>query len=183
MTTTLLVQQVLNGLLDGVYYLLIALGLSLIFSLGGIVNLAHGGFFAIGAYLTVTLADYLGFGGAFVAAFTKRYNKPPENQAWGDYIALKILAQSMNDVKSAEAAKLIEHWEKGAKFDLLKTRPGYFRAWDHQLMHEMYAVEALKASELKNQWDIYKPSPPVPGANEDLEAIAPTKEENACTFA
>jgi len=67
-TTTLLVQQVLNGLLDGVYYLLIALGLSLIFSLGGIVNLAHGGFFAIGAYLTVTLADYLGFGGAFVAA-------------------------------------------------------------------------------------------------------------------
>ena len=46
-------QQVLNGLLDGVYYLLIALGLSLIFSLGGIVNLAHGGFFAIGAYLAV----------------------------------------------------------------------------------------------------------------------------------
>lgn len=68
MTTTLLVQQALNGLLDGVYYLLIALGLSLIFSLGGIVNLAHGGFFAIGAYLTVTLADYLGFGGAFVVA-------------------------------------------------------------------------------------------------------------------
>src|SRR6266446_3834510 len=101
---------------------------------------------------------------AFVAAFTKKYNKPPENQAWGDYIALKILAQSMNDVKSTEAAKLVEHWERGAKFELLKTRPGYFRAWDHQLMHEMYAVEALKVSELKNQWDIYKPSPPVPGA-------------------
>jgi branched-chain amino acid transport system permease protein len=66
--TALFAQQVLNGLLDGVYYLLIALGLSLIFSLGGVVNLAHGGFFAIGAYLTVTLADYLGFGGAFVVA-------------------------------------------------------------------------------------------------------------------
>ena len=86
---------------------------------------------------------------AFVAAFTKKYNKPPENQAWGDYIATKILAQSINDVKSVEAAKLIEHWERGAKFDLLKTRPGYFRASDHQLMHEMYAVEALKVSELK----------------------------------
>src|SRR5437763_1003008 len=35
----LLAQQILNGLLDGVYYLLIALGLSLIFSLGGIVGL------------------------------------------------------------------------------------------------------------------------------------------------
>ena len=53
---TLFIQQVLNGLLDGVYYLLIALGLSLIFSLGGIVNLAHGAFYAIGAYLTIVLA-------------------------------------------------------------------------------------------------------------------------------
>ncbi len=62
MSSVLIVQQVLNGLLDGVYYLLIALGLSLIFSLGGIVNLAHGAFYAIGAYLTVVLADRLGFG-------------------------------------------------------------------------------------------------------------------------
>jgi branched-chain amino acid transport system permease protein len=60
----LFAQQVLNGLLDGVYYLLIALGLSLIFSLGGIVNLAHGAFYAIGAYLTVVIAERLGFGGA-----------------------------------------------------------------------------------------------------------------------
>lgn len=120
---------------------------------------------------------------AFVAAFTKKYGKPPENQAWGDYIALKILAQSMNDAKSIEAPKLIEHLEKGAKFDLLKTREGYFRAYDHQLMHEMYAVEALKAGEVKNQWDIYRPGPPTPGPNEDLEIIAATKEENVCTMA
>src|SRR3974390_1786959 len=64
----LLTQQILNGLLDGVYYLLIALGLSLIFSLGGVVNLAHGAFYAIGAYLTLVLSPYLGFGGSFVAA-------------------------------------------------------------------------------------------------------------------
>jgi branched-chain amino acid transport system permease protein len=61
-----LLEQVLNGLLVGAYYLLIALGLSLIFSLGGIVNLAHGGFYAIGAYLAVMLAPRIGFGGAFV---------------------------------------------------------------------------------------------------------------------
>ena len=117
---------------------------------------------------------------AFVAAFTKKYGKPPENQAWGDYISMHIIAKSMNDIKSIEALKLIEYWEKGAKFDLLKTREGYFRAYDHQLMHEMYAVEALKASELKNQWDIYKPGPPVPGPSEPLEAIAATPEENVC---
>jgi branched-chain amino acid transport system permease protein len=61
-------EQVLNGLLIGAYYLLIALGLSLIFSLGGIVNLAHGAFYAIGAYLAVVLSPSIGFGGAFVAA-------------------------------------------------------------------------------------------------------------------
>ncbi|SFI46678.1 amino acid/amide ABC transporter membrane protein 1, HAAT family [Bosea sp. OK403] len=65
---TLFIQQVLNGLLDGVYYLLIALGLSLIFSLGGIVNLAHGAFYAIGAYLTIVLAPHIGFGGAIIAS-------------------------------------------------------------------------------------------------------------------
>src|SRR5689334_25389913 len=61
-----LLEQVLNGLLVGAYYLLIALGLSLIFALGGIVNLAHGGFYAIGAYLAVMLAGQIGFAGALV---------------------------------------------------------------------------------------------------------------------
>lgn len=68
MELVFILEQVLNGLLVGVYYLLIALGLSLIFSLGGIVNLAHGSFYAIGAYLTVVLSDYVGFAGAFIAA-------------------------------------------------------------------------------------------------------------------
>src|SRR3954447_12370829 len=63
-----ILEQVLNGLLSGVYYLLIALGLSLIFSLGGIVNLAHGAFYAIGAYLAVMLTDRIGFIGSFVLA-------------------------------------------------------------------------------------------------------------------
>lgn len=63
-----LFEQVLNGLLVGAYYLLLALGLSLIFSLGGIVNLAHGGFYAIGAYLAVVLTPLLGWGPAFVAS-------------------------------------------------------------------------------------------------------------------
>ena len=63
-----LLEQVLNGLLSGVYYLLIALGLSLIFSLGGIVNLAHGAFYALGAYLTVILSRQIGFAETFVAA-------------------------------------------------------------------------------------------------------------------
>ena len=51
-----LLEQVVNGLVLGGYYLLIALGLSLIFSVGGVVNLAHGAFYAIGAYVSVEIA-------------------------------------------------------------------------------------------------------------------------------
>jgi branched-chain amino acid transport system permease protein len=66
MNAALFLQHVVNGLLDGVYYLLIALGLSLIFSLGGIVNLAHGAFYAIGAYVALVVIPHLGFGGALI---------------------------------------------------------------------------------------------------------------------
>ena len=61
-----LLQQVVNGLVLGGYYLLIALGLSLIFSVGGVVNLAHGAFYALGAYLSYSIARYLGFGPSVV---------------------------------------------------------------------------------------------------------------------
>jgi branched-chain amino acid transport system permease protein len=59
-------EQVVNGLVLGGYYLLIALGLSLIFSVGGIVNLSHGAFYALGAYGAVEIAKHLGFGPAVV---------------------------------------------------------------------------------------------------------------------
>jgi len=61
-------EQVLNGLLVGGYYLIIALGLSLIFSLGGVVNLAHGAFYALGAYAAVVLTEQIGFTGALIAS-------------------------------------------------------------------------------------------------------------------
>ena len=59
-----LLEQVVNGLVLGGYYLLIALGLSLIFSVGGVVNLAHGAFYALGAYVSLEIAKLLGFGPA-----------------------------------------------------------------------------------------------------------------------
>ena len=119
---------------------------------------------------------------AFVAAFIKKHGKPPENQAWGEYVATKIVAKSMNELKTTDSTKLVEHFEKGTKFDILKGREGYFRAADHQLMHEMYAITALPADKVKNQWDIFSSSAAVPGPDEPLEAIAATKEENTCSF-
>jgi len=66
MQVLFLLEQVVNGLVLGGYYLLIALGLSLIFSVGGVVNLAHGAFYALGAYGAVEIAKHLGFGPAMV---------------------------------------------------------------------------------------------------------------------
>jgi branched-chain amino acid transport system permease protein len=57
-----LLEQVVNGLVLGGYYLLLALGLSLIFSVGGVVNLAHGAFYALGAYASLVVTQHLGFG-------------------------------------------------------------------------------------------------------------------------
>ena len=118
----------------------------------------------------------------FVAAFKAKYKRPPENQAWGDYTAMKILARAMNETKSTDSMKLVEYFESGAKFDIHKTREGYFRPWDHELMQEMYAITALPPEKIKNQYDIFTSTGPLPGPGENLEVLATTKEENACTF-
>ena len=64
----IVIEQILNGLLVGSYYIVLSLGLSLIFSLGGVVNLAHGAFYALGAYFAYEVQRRLGFGGAVVFA-------------------------------------------------------------------------------------------------------------------
>ncbi len=56
-----------NGLIQGAFYALMALGLSLIISLNSVINFAHGGFMVVGAYLAFALAPYLGFWGALIA--------------------------------------------------------------------------------------------------------------------
>jgi branched-chain amino acid transport system substrate-binding protein len=119
---------------------------------------------------------------AFVAEFMKRHGKPPENQAWGDYTVLKIMAQAMNDVKSTDSMKIVEYLEKGAQFDILKGRKGYFRDWDHQLMQQMYTLTPKKKGEARDKWDFLKLGPAVPNDNEPLDIIAPTRQENSCNL-
>jgi branched-chain amino acid transport system permease protein len=59
-------EHVANGLLAGSYFIVLALGLSLIFSLGGVVNLAHGAFYALGAYFAYEAQRLFGFFPAMV---------------------------------------------------------------------------------------------------------------------
>lgn len=60
MGITIFLQQILNGLSIGSAYAIFALGYTLIFSILGIINFAHGAIFTLGAYFTYTL-----MGGAF----------------------------------------------------------------------------------------------------------------------
>lgn len=66
--TQLVLFNLFNGLIIGAFYALMALGLSLILNLSGVINFAHGGFLAIGGYLAYSLVPYLGYWGALIAS-------------------------------------------------------------------------------------------------------------------
>jgi branched-chain amino acid transport system permease protein len=57
----IILSQVASGLVLGGLYVLIAIGLSIIFGLLGIVNFAHGVFFTLGAYFALTLYHTFGW--------------------------------------------------------------------------------------------------------------------------
>lgn len=56
----LVLIQLLNGLQYGLLIFLIASGLTLVFGMMGIINLSHGSFYMLGAYLSLTLTSLVG---------------------------------------------------------------------------------------------------------------------------
>ena len=56
----LVLIQILNGLQYGLLIFLAASGLTLVFGILGIINLSHGSFYMLGAYLSLTLTSYTG---------------------------------------------------------------------------------------------------------------------------
>ncbi|WP_300034880.1 branched-chain amino acid ABC transporter permease [uncultured Roseobacter sp.] len=65
MSVILLIEQVLNGLQSGVMLFLMAAGLTLIFGVMGLINLAHGSLYMVGAFAAAAVA---GATGSFVLA-------------------------------------------------------------------------------------------------------------------
>ncbi len=69
MSTILILEQVLNGLQFGVMLFLMAAGLTLIFGVMGLINLAHGSLYMVGAFAAAAVAGLTGsFALALVAA-------------------------------------------------------------------------------------------------------------------
>ena len=69
MDLTIFLIQCLNSLQYGLLLFLVASGLSLIFGIMGVINLAHGSFYMMGSYMAYALAPVVGsiFGGGFFA--------------------------------------------------------------------------------------------------------------------
>ena len=78
MTFTLIVEQLLNGLQFGLMLFLIAAGLTLVFGIMDIMNLAHGSLYMAGAYVA---AETMQRTGSFTAAVRWRPS-PPGWSAW-----------------------------------------------------------------------------------------------------
>jgi branched-subunit amino acid ABC-type transport system permease component len=66
---TIIALQVLNGLTIGAIYILLASGLTIVFGLQGIVNVAHGVFYMLGAYLAIDLVPRVGFAATLGVVF------------------------------------------------------------------------------------------------------------------
>lgn len=60
MTTILLIEQILNGLQSGIMLFLMAAGLTLIFGVMGLINLAHGSLYMVGAFAAAAVAAATG---------------------------------------------------------------------------------------------------------------------------
>src|SRR4030088_1004769 len=82
--TQLLLFNVTNGLIIGAFYVLMALGLSLILNLSNLINFAHGGFLVIGGSFAYTITPYIGFWGALLIA-------PPLTAILGHVVLLFLI--------------------------------------------------------------------------------------------
>ncbi|MCK4869089.1 MAG: branched-chain amino acid ABC transporter permease, partial [Alphaproteobacteria bacterium] len=60
MTALLVLEQMLNGLQLGVMLFLLAAGLTLVFGIMDLINLAHGSLYMVGAFVAATVAQWTG---------------------------------------------------------------------------------------------------------------------------
>src|SRR5436305_4485094 len=75
-----LVEQFLNGLQFGLLLFLLAAGLTLVFGIMDLVNLAHGSLYMVGAYFAATFAAWTG---SFLAGAVLALAGTPTVARWG----------------------------------------------------------------------------------------------------
>ena len=88
MSLILLIEQVLNGIQFGVMLFLMAAGLTLIFGVMGLINLAHGSLYMVGAFAAAAVA---GWTGSFILALVAALAAAAAAAAAGALVELLVI--------------------------------------------------------------------------------------------
>ncbi|MHB1005340.1 MAG: ABC transporter substrate-binding protein [Chloroflexota bacterium] len=118
---------------------------------------------------------------AFNKKYMEKYGQPAENNSWQEYIAVKSILEAMKKANSVKGADLVKALE-GYEFDGLKARKIYYREWDHQLVQEMYVLQAKTKDKMKDNWDYFDIVSAAPKPDQPLDAFAGTKETVGCNM-
>ena len=127
MSALLIIEQVLNGLQFGVMLFLMAAGLTLIFGVMGLINLAHGSFYMVGAFAAAAVAAATG---SFMLALAAAMAAAALAGALVEMVVIRRLyrAAHLDQVLATFALILIfsegTRWIFGS-FPLFLDAPGY----------------------------------------------------------
>ena len=111
----LVLVSTLNGVLYGMLLFLMASGLTLIFSMMGVLNFAHASFYMLGAF----------FGFQISLFYPRAVNE------------MRMLQAAIEKAKSLEPTKIGAALE-GMKINVHDGGEGYMRADDHQFIQPLY---------------------------------------------
>jgi len=131
MTSLLLFEQLLNGLQLGMTLFLMAAGLTLVFGVMGLINLAHGSLYMVGAFccawVTNTTGSFLlgllaGFGGAGIAGalieiivIRRLYNRDHLDQVLATFALILIFSEGTSWIFGASPLYLsVPKWLSGS---------------------------------------------------------------------
>ncbi|MRU14897.1 branched-chain amino acid ABC transporter permease [Roseovarius sp. A21] len=127
MTPILFIEQVLNGLQFGVMLFLMAAGLTLVFGVMGLINLAHGSLYMVGAFAAAAVA---GATGSFLLALMAALTAAAAAGALVELVVIRRLyaRDHLDQVLATFALILIfsegTRWAFGS-FPLFLDLPGY----------------------------------------------------------
>lgn len=115
---------------------------------------------------------------AFVAAYQKKYNRPPADKAWMGWYAARALLQSIEQAKSTEPAAIVDALEKWRGKD--GSLPAFYRDWDHQMLRPVVVVGVKP--KIANSTDYFDVLKTVPSNAAELDKMYGIKSQIGCTM-
>ena len=143
------VQVIVNGILLGSVYALLGVGMTMIFGIVKLTNLAHGEFVVLGAYLSTVLAPLLGIDPVLTLVFTV-----PLMFLTGFLLQYFLIGRAMK--KGAEAALLVT-------FGLsIILQDGMLMIFTADARHIVLSCRSLCFSNIPTPAELYALRPTIP---------------------